>query len=145
LRDVELFLFVCVLLNLFDMSKSIIYTPSAPNPVGPYSQAVLANDTLYASGQIALDPATGTLVNDTIEAETTQVMENLKAVLEAAGMGFNHVVSCSVFVADIRQYDKINAVYGKYFDEATAPARALVEVANLPKFVNVEVSLIAVR
>jgi 2-iminobutanoate/2-iminopropanoate deaminase len=126
------------------MSKSIIYTPDAPNPVGPYSQAVLANGTLYVSGQIALHPATGTLVNDSIEAETTRVMENLKAVLQAAGMGFDHVVSCSVFVADIRQYDKINAVYGQYFDEATAPARALVEVANLPKFVNVEISLIAV-
>ncbi len=127
------------------MAKSIIYTADAPNPVGPYSQAVMANDTLYASGQIALNPSTGTLVNDSIEAETTQVMENLKAVLHAAGMTFENVVSCSVFVADINQYDKINAIYGKYFDEATAPARALVQVANLPKFVNVEVSLIAVR
>lgn len=127
------------------MPKTIIYTPDAPNPVGPYSQAVLANDTLYVSGQIALNPATGQLVQDSIEAETTQVMENLKAVLKAAEMTFDNVVSCSVFVADINQYDRINAVYGQYFDEATAPSRALVQVANLPKFVNVEVSLIAVR
>lgn len=127
------------------MPKTIIYTADAPNPVGPYSQAVLANDTLYVSGQIALNPATGALVQDSIEAETTQVMENLKAVLKAADMTFENVVSCSVFVADIKQYDKINAVYGRYFEEATAPSRALVQVANLPKFVNVEVSLIAVR
>ena len=124
--------------------KKIIQTSEAPAPIGPYSQAVLVGGTLYASGQIALDPATGELVTGTIEDETEQVMENLKAVLAAAGMTFENVVKASIFVNDMNQFSQINAVYGGYFNAETAPARETVEVANLPKFVNVEISVIAV-
>lgn len=124
--------------------KKIIQTLEAPAPIGPYSQAVLVGGTLYASGQIALDPATGELVTGTIEDETEQVMENLKAVLAAAGMTFENVVKASIFVNDMNQFSQINAVYGGYFNAETAPARETVEVANLPKFVNVEISVIAV-
>lgn len=123
--------------------KKIIQTDRAPAPVGPYNQAVVHNDTLYASGQIALNPDTGELVTGSIEAETRQVMENIKAILEEAGLGFKDVLKCSVFVSDMNNYGRINAVYAEYFDEETAPARELVEVANLPKFVNVEISVIA--
>ena len=125
--------------------KTIINTKNAPNPVGPYNQSVLSNGTLYLSGQIALDPATGDLVMGSIEEETTQVMTNMQAVLSEAGMTFEDVVKCSVFVSDMNMYSRINAVYAKYFDEKTAPARELVEVANLPKFVNVEISAIAIK
>lgn len=123
--------------------KKIINTAHAPAPVGPYNQAIVHNDTLYVSGQIAINPASGELVLDSIEAETRQVMENLKAILAEADLTFGNVVKCSVFVSDMHNYGRINAVYAEYFDEATAPARELVEVANLPKFVNVEISLIA--
>jgi 2-iminobutanoate/2-iminopropanoate deaminase len=123
--------------------KKIINTDQAPKPVGPYNQAVVHNDTLYVSGQIGIDPASGELVTKDIEAETRRVMENLKAILQAADLGFQHVVKASVFVKDMNHYSRINAVYAEYFDEAAAPARELVEVANLPKFVNVEISLIA--
>ena len=123
--------------------KKIIKTDKAPAPVGPYNQAVIHNDTLYASGQIALDPANGQLVMDTIEAETHQVMINIKAILDAAGLTFRDVLKCSIFVSDINNYSRINAVYAEYFDEEHAPARELVEVANLPKLVNVEISIIA--
>jgi len=123
--------------------KKIIQTDRAPAPVGPYNQAVVHNDTLYASGQIAINPATGSLVIENIEAETRQVMENIKAILDEAGLGFKDVLKCSVFVSDMNNYSRINAVYAEYFDEDTAPARELVEVANLPKFVNVEISVIA--
>jgi 2-iminobutanoate/2-iminopropanoate deaminase len=98
---------------------------------------------LYVSGQIAINQATGELIIDNIEDETTQVMENLKAILENAGTSFENVLKCSVFVADMGNYARINSVYATYFDEATAPARELVEVANLPKYVNVEISLLA--
>lgn len=124
--------------------KKIINTEYAPSPVGPYNQSVLANGVLYMSGQIAIDPATGNLVLDTIEEETHQVMKNIASVLDAAGMSYESIVKCSVFVADMGMYSRINAVYAEYFDEATAPARELVEVANLPKYVNVEISCIAV-
>lgn len=123
--------------------KKIIQTSKAPAPVGPYNQAVIHNDTLYASGQIAIDPATGELVTGDIEGETRQVMENIKAILEEAGLGFKDVLKCSIFVTDMNNYSRINAVYAEYFDEQTAPARELVEVVNLPKFVNVEISVIA--
>ncbi|MEM9821206.1 MAG: Rid family detoxifying hydrolase [Bacteroidota bacterium] len=123
--------------------KQIIQTDQAPAPVGPYNQAIVHNGTLYASGQIALDPATGNLVMDNIEAETHQVMTNIKAILTEAGIGFEQILKCSVFVSDMNNYSRINAVYASYFDEATAPARELVEVANLPKFVNIEISVIA--
>jgi len=123
--------------------KKIIQTNLAPAPVGPYNQATTHNGTLYVSGQIALDPATGELVKDSIEAETHQVMKNLKAVLEEAGCTFENVLKCSVFVSDMGNYGRINAVYSEYFNDDTAPARELVEVANLPKYVNIEISLIA--
>lgn len=125
--------------------KKIIITDKAPAPIGPYSQAVLSGNTLYTSGQIALNPSTMELVLDDIETETRQVMENMKAVLEAAGMGFGHVVKTTIFIMDMNDFARINSVYGTYFDEATAPARETVQVAGLPKGVNVEISMIAVK
>jgi|TARA_B110000967_G_scaffold208968_1_gene263080 2-iminobutanoate/2-iminopropanoate deaminase len=125
--------------------KTIITTAKAPQPIGPYSQAVLVGNTLYTSGQIALHPESGELVMETIEEETTQVMKNLKAVLEAADMTFENVIKASIFISDMNSFGAINAVYGQYFQEATAPARETVEVANLPKFVNVEISVIAIK
>lgn len=125
--------------------KKIITTAKAPAPIGPYNQAVLSGNTLYTSGQIALHPETGELVLDSIETETKQVMENMKAVLEAADMTFENVMKTSIFISDMNNFSEINAVYGLYFDEATAPARETVEVANLPKFVNVEISMIAIK
>jgi 2-iminobutanoate/2-iminopropanoate deaminase len=126
-------------------NKKILNTDQAPNPVGPYNQSVLAGNTLYVSGQIAIDPSTGNLILDSIEAETTQVFKNLAAVLTNAELTFEDVVKCSVFVKDMEMYSRINAVYAKYFNEDTAPARELVEVAALPKYVNVEISLIALK
>ena len=123
--------------------KKIINTTNAPAPVGPYNQSVAHNDVLYMSGQIALDPTTGELVMGSIEEETHQVMKNIKAVLTEAGLTFEDVLKCSVFVSDMGNYARINAVYAEYFDENTAPARELVEVANLPKYVNIEISVIA--
>ncbi len=125
--------------------KKIITTDKAPAPIGPYNQATLVGNTLYTSGQIALDPATMEMVDDTIEAETTQVMKNMEAVLAAADMTFENVVKTSIFLSDMNSFARVNAVYGSYFDDATAPARETVEVANLPKFVNVEISMIAVK
>ena len=124
--------------------KKIIETKNAPAPVGPYNQAVIVNGVLYASGQIALDPATGNLVMDDIETETHQVMKNIQAILTEAGVTFEEVFKCSVFVSDMNNYSRINAVYAEYFNDDTAPARELVEVANLPKFVNIEISIMAV-
>lgn len=125
--------------------KKIINTTKAPAPIGPYNQAVLTGNTLYTSGQIALDPDTMELVIDDIKTETKQVMENMKAVLEAADMTFENVIKSSIFISDMNNFSEINDVYGSYFNEATAPARETVEVANLPKFVNVEISMIAVK
>ncbi|WP_457615772.1 RidA family protein [Lutibacter sp.] len=125
--------------------KKIINTPNAPAPIGPYNQAVLAGNTLYTSGQIAINPSTGELVNSTIKEETKQVMENMKAVLQQAGFTFEDVVKTSIFIADMNDFAKINDVYGSYFNSETAPARETVEVANLPKFVNVEISMIAIK
>ncbi len=127
------------------MSKIIIKTDKAPAPIGPYNQAVLSGNTLYTSGQIALDTATGELVLESIEAETTQVMENMKQVLNAAEMTFENVVKTSIFISDMANFSKINAVYANYFNDASAPARETVEVANLPKYVNVEISMIAIK
>lgn len=125
--------------------KQIITTSKAPQPIGPYNQAVLVGNTLYTSGQIALHPETGELIMSSIEEETTQVMENMKAVLDAAEMSFENVVKTSIFISDMENFSKINSIYGKYFDDATAPARETVEVANLPKYVNVEISMIAIK
>ncbi|GGG48652.1 Rid family detoxifying hydrolase [Bizionia arctica] len=123
--------------------KKIIHTPHAPAPIGPYNQAVLVNNILYTSGQIALNPETMELVLDDIKIETKQVMENLKAVLKAADMTFENVFKTSIFISDMHNFSKINEVYATYFNEETAPARETVEVANLPKFVNVEISMMA--
>lgn len=125
--------------------KKIIFTEKAPAPIGPYNQAVLVGNTLYTSGQIAINPATGKLVLDNIKTETKQVMENMKAVLEAAEMTFENVIKTSIFISDMNDFAKINTVYGSYFDEKTAPARETVQVACLPKNVNVEISMIAIK
>lgn len=127
------------------MAKKIINTDNAPAPIGPYSQAVMYGDLLYTSGQIAIDPASGELIQDSIEAETKQVMENLKAVLAAANMSFEHVIKTTIFLNDMEQFAAVNGVYGQYFDADTAPARETVQVANLPKYVNVEIGVIAGR
>jgi 2-iminobutanoate/2-iminopropanoate deaminase len=125
--------------------KKIIYTDKAPAPIGPYSQAVFVGNTLYTSGQIALDPVTMELVMETIELETTQVMNNLKAVLEAANMDFYNVVKSTIFITDMNDFARINSIYASYFDEEFAPARETVQVAKLPKNVNVEISMIAIK
>lgn len=125
--------------------KKIIFTKNAPAPIGAYSQATLVGDMLYTSGQIALNPETGELVANSIEEETKQVMENLKAVLTEAKMTFENVFKTTIFISDMNNFSKINAVYSNYFNASTAPARETVEVANLPKFVNVEISVIAVK
>lgn len=125
--------------------KKIIFTAKAPAPIGPYNQAVLVNDTLYTSGQIALHPVTMELVMDSIEIETRQVMENMKAVLEAANMTFENVVKSTIFIMNMNDFARINTVYGSYFDEKSAPARETVQVACLPKNVNVEISMIAIK
>ena len=125
--------------------KKIIKTSKAPAPIGPYNQAILSGNTLYTSGQIAIDPSSGKLKIGTIKEETLLVMENMKAVLAAADMTFENVVKTSIFISDMANFSEINEVYGSYFNEDTAPARETVEVANLPKFVNVEISMIAVK
>ena len=123
--------------------KTIIFTENAPAPIGPYNQAVLTGNTLYTSGQIAINPISGELITTTIEAETAQVMDNMEAVLEAAGMTFENVVKTTIFIMDMNDFGKINTIYGSYFNEKTAPARETVQVACLPKNVNVEISMIA--
>ena len=125
--------------------KKIIFTYKAPAPIGPYNQAVLIGNTLYTSGQIAINPKTGELVLDDIETETKQVMENMKAVLEAAAMAFENVIKVTIFIMDMNDFTRINGVYGSYFDENSAPARETVQVAGLPKGVNVEISMVAVK
>jgi len=122
--------------------KKIIFTDKAPAPIGPYSQAVAFGNTLYTSGQIALHPQTGELVTGDIETETKQVMENMKAVLEAAGTTFENVIKSTIFLSNMDDFAKINGIYGAYFNEKTAPARETVQVAKLPKNVNVEISMI---
>ena len=124
--------------------KKVINTLKAPSPIGPYNQAILSGDTLYVSGQIALNAESGELILDSIPLETQQVMENLKAVLEAADMTFNNVVKSTIFISNMDDFTQINEVYGSYFSE-DAPARETVQVAKLPKGVNVEISMIAVK
>ncbi len=123
--------------------RQIIKTDQAPLPIGPYNQAVAFNGVVFVSGQIAINPVTGNLVLDNIEDETKQVLDNVKAVLEAAGSSLDKVLKASVFVKDINLFSRINAVYAAYFEEATAPARELVQVSELPRFVNIEISVIA--
>ncbi len=126
------------------MAKEVIYTSEAPEPIGPYSQAILSGNTLFVSGQIPIDQSTGKIISDNISAETEQVMKNIKAVLSKAGMNFSHIVKCSIFIRDMNNFPKINEAYGKYFQE-NPPARETVEVSRLPKDVNVEISCIAVK
>ena len=125
--------------------KKIIETKNAPAPIGPYSQAILVNNTLYTSGQIAINPVNGNLVIENIEDETTQVMQNIKAVLAAAEMNFEQVFKTTIFISNMDDFVKINKIYGSYFDENNAPARETVQVAKLPKNVNVEISVIAIK
>ena len=125
--------------------KKIIQTDHAPAPIGPYNQAVQYGNTLYTSGQIAIDPKSGELVLDHIDQETSMVMQNLKAVLAAADMTFEHIVKTSIFLSDMGNFAQVNAIYAKYFKEDTAPARETVQVACLPKNVNVEISCIAIK
>lgn len=126
------------------MERKIINTQAAPAPIGPYNQAVLANGTLYISGQVCIDPQTGNLKNRDIQEETHQVMQNLKAILAEAGMSFGNVVKTTIFITDMHQFSEINEIYGKYFS-GDFPARETVQVSALPKFVNIEISMIAVQ
>src|SRR4051794_4908790 len=126
------------------MEKKIINTKNAPAPIGPYNQAVMLHDTIYISGQICIDPATGNLRNKDIQEETHQAMKNLKSILVEAGMNFSHVVKTTIFITDMNQFSEINEIYGKYFD-GSFPARETVEVSALPKGANVEISMIACR
>ena len=123
--------------------KKIIQTKDAPQPIGPYSQAVLINNMLYTSGQIALEPDSGKLILDTITLETEQVMKNLRAVLASANMTFEHVIKSTIYIINMDDFGTINEVYGTFFKESSAPARETVQVAKLPKNVNIEISVIA--
>ncbi|MFH6769148.1 RidA family protein [Gaetbulibacter aquiaggeris] len=125
--------------------KKIIITSNAPAPIGPYNQAILKGNTLYTSGQIALNPETGELILTDIKTETQQVMKNMKAVIEAADMTFDDVVKTTIFITDMNDFGQINEVYGSYFNEDNAPARETVQVAKLPKNVHVEISMIAIK
>lgn len=126
------------------MEKKIINTPNAPAPIGPYNQAILAGDILYISGQICIDPVSNNLKNKDLQEETHQVMQNLKAILQEAQMSFNNVIKTTIFLTDMNRFSEVNEIYGKYFDGDFA-ARETVAVVALPKFVNVEISMIAAR
>ncbi len=126
------------------MSKTVIYSAHAPEPIGPYSQAIQAGNMLFVSGQIAIEKASGNLITGNIPDETTQVMKNLEFVLHEAGMNFSNVVKCSIFLKDMNTFPVVNEIYGKYFS-VNPPARETVEVSRLPKDVNVEISCIAVK
>ena len=126
------------------MEKKIINTINAPAPIGPYNQAIMIGDLLYISGQVCIDPITNNLKNKNLQEETHQVMANLKAILEAAGMSFNNVVKTTIFLTDMNRFSELNEIYGKYF-ESDFPTRETVQVSALPKFVNVEISMIAAR
>lgn len=125
-------------------NKIIINTPLAPAPIGPYSQAILVNNMLFASGQIAIDPATGNIVDKSIEEETHQVMKNIKAILDQASLSFDDIVKTSIFLSDMDFFSKVNDTYGKYFD-GNYPARETIAVKTLPKNVNVEISITAIK
>lgn len=126
------------------MEKKIIFTENAPKPIGPYNQAVLVGNTLYCSGQIALNPTTGEMIQDSIEAETNMVMKNVGEVLKAAGMDYSNIIKSSIFISDMNQFAQINQVYATYF-KADFPARETVQVSSLPKDANVEISVVAVK
>lgn len=137
-------LYNCRYLSIDFMEKKIITTSNAPAPIGPYNQAVFAGDTLYISGQISIDPQTGALNNASLQDETHQCMKNLQAILAEAGLNFSDVIKTTIFITDMNRFAEINEVYGQYFT-GNFPARETVQVAALPKFVNVEISMIAVR
>lgn len=124
--------------------KKIISTDQAPIAIGPYSQAVLSNNTLYCSGQIAINPENGKLVIDNIENETKQVMRNISSILKAVNMDFSNIVKCTIFMRDMNQYTRINTIYSSFFYE-DPPAREAIEVSKLPKDVNVEISVVATK
>lgn len=126
------------------MEKEVVYSTEAPKPIGPYSQAVWAGDTLFVSGQIALDPASGELIQGNIETETKAVLNNVKAILDKAGIGFSNIVKTSIFLKNMDDFVAVNAVYASYFT-SDFPARETVQVSKLPKDVNVEISVIAIR
>lgn len=123
--------------------KKIVNTYNAPKPIGPYNQAVISGNLMFMSGQIAFDPSTGELVIEEIQAETKQVMENLKSILDEAGLSFKNVIKTSIFLSEMNNFQQVNEVYGSYFSDEDAPARETVEVSRLPKDVNVEISMIA--
>ena len=125
------------------MPKSVIETPKAPAPIGPYNQAIESGNMLFVSGQIAIDPESGDMLTQDIVTETHQVMKNIGAILEEAGTGYGNIVKCSIFVKNMDDFAVINEAYGQYFND-NAPARETVEVSRLPKDVNVEISCIAV-
>ena len=126
------------------MSNTVVYSDQAPEPIGPYSQAIKTGNMLFISGQIAIDRSTGKLVSGSIEAETTQVMRNLEAVLQTAGMSFADVVKCTIFLKNMEDFPRVNEIYGKHFTQ-NPPARETVEVSRLPKDVSVEISCIAAK
>ncbi|MAR63007.1 MAG: reactive intermediate/imine deaminase [Flavobacteriaceae bacterium] len=123
--------------------KEIVYTKNAPDPVGPYSQAILTNNTLFISGQVALDPNTGNMINSSIEEETIQVMNNLKAILNKVGFDFSNVIKSTIYLSDMDNFSKVNEVYGSFFNKDYVPSRVTVEVSRLPKDANVEIDMIA--
>ena len=123
--------------------KEIVYIKNAPDPVGPYSQAILTNNTLFISGQVALDPNTGNMINSSIEEETIQVMNNLKAILNKVGFDFSNVIKSTIYLSDMDNFSKVNEVYGSFFNKDYVPSRVTVEVSRLPKDANVEIDMIA--
>ena len=123
--------------------KKVIYTNKAPDPVGPYNQAVFSNDTLYISGQVALNPKNGKMINNSLEDETNQVMNNLKAILKEVGFDFNNVIKSTIYLTNLENFDEVNKIYGSFFDGKNVPARVTVEVSRLPKDARVEIDMIA--
>jgi 2-iminobutanoate/2-iminopropanoate deaminase len=142
--DISIFGEIEKTINCNTMPNTVVYSPQAPEPIGPYSQAILAGNMLFVSGQIAIQRTSGNVVTGNIEDETTQVMINLSEVLKAAGLSFQNVVKCTIFLKDMGNFPKVNEIYGQYFSE-NPPARETVEVSRLPKDVNVEISCIAVK
>jgi 2-iminobutanoate/2-iminopropanoate deaminase len=137
-------LLICGVISKGKIMKTVINTKNAPAPIGPYSQAVMVNDMLFVSGQVPINPATGEVIKGSINDETKQVMENLKAILTEAGLDFSHVVKTTIFLKDMNNFKNVNEVYGSYFTK-DFPARETVEVARLPKDVNVEISVVAAK
>lgn len=135
---------ICGIISKDKIMKTVINTKNAPAPIGPYSQAVIVNGMLYVSGQVAINPATGDVIKGSINDETKQVMENLKSILTEAGLDFSNVVKTTIFLKDMNNFKNVNEVYGSYFTK-DFPARETVEVARLPKDVNVEISVIAAK